>query len=54
MIRTASLFEGVTARVAIGNITSDAARNGKTTLSGIRYTCRSMTETTSSIDATTR
>src|SRR4051812_47575525 len=52
MIVVVSLVDVVTALVATGSSTSENARNGNTILSGMRYTCRSITETVSSIDAT--
>src|SRR4051794_41048504 len=52
MIVVVSLVDAVTTLVAIGSSTSENARNGNTILSGIRYTCRSITDTASSIDAT--
>src|SRR3954454_9827821 len=52
MIVVVSLVDVVTALVATGRSTSENARNGNTILSGMRYTCRSITDTASSIEAT--
>ena len=54
MIVVVSLVDVVTARVATGSRTSENPRNGNTILSGMRYTCRSITDTASSIEETSR